>query len=170
MIFFREMIFGEMILENNFRIFIASDHAGFFMKKYLIENFNGGEICDLGTTDSTPCDYPIFAHKLVTELLNYELDCELDKGDARAVGVLLCSTGIGMSIASNRNIYIRAALCFNEEMAMAARRHNDANIIVFGASIIDNETALKCLRLFLSTDFEAGRHARRLDLIRSLGK
>lgn len=131
-------------------VFIASDHAGFELKEYLKTQFN---LLDLGTHDKESCDYPIFAKKLAVRLKND------DKG------ILICGTGIGMSIAANRFKNIRAALCFNEEMASLARQHNDANIIVLGSRIISPETAKNCVDKFLSTDFEGERHQRRLDLI-----
>jgi ribose 5-phosphate isomerase B len=136
------------------KIFIASDHAGFAMKQYLLE-YSGFKMIDLGTDSPESCDYPVFAKKLSDEILNVE----------NGYGVLICNTGIGMTIAANRRRGIRAALCFNEKMAELSRRHNDANIIVFGSGIITNETALNCLRLFFNAEFEAGRHRRRLDLL-----
>ncbi len=131
-------------------IFIASDHAGFELKEYLKTQLN---LLDLGTHSSESCDYPVFAKKLAIKLKND------DKG------ILICGTGIGMSIAANRFKNIRAALCFNEEMATLARQHNDANVLVLGARIISPETAKNCVEKFLSTDFEGGRHRRRLALI-----
>ncbi|MDR0632275.1 MAG: ribose 5-phosphate isomerase B [Holosporaceae bacterium] len=136
------------------KIFIASDHVGFGMKRYLIEK-SEWDLTDLGTDCPESCDYPIFARKLS--------DCVLEAGDN--CGILICSTGIGMSIAANRCVGIRAALCFNEKMAEFSRRHNDANVIVFGANVVNYETAANCLRVFLQTEFEGGRHNRRLKLI-----
>ena len=131
-------------------IFIAADHAGFELKEYLRGCF---KLSDVGTYDNESCDYPIFAKKLVRQMRG------ADKG------ILICGTGIGMSIAANRFKNIRAALCFNEEMATLSRQHNDANVLVLGARIISAETARGCVEKFLSTDFEDGRHQRRLDLI-----
>ncbi|MCR4556144.1 MAG: ribose 5-phosphate isomerase B [Alphaproteobacteria bacterium] len=131
-------------------IFIASDHAGFELKEYLQTQFN---LLDLGTHSAESCDYPVFAKKLVGHL---------KEGDK---GILICGTGIGMSIAANRFKNVRAALCFNEEMAKLTRQHNDANVLVLGARIVSPEIAKNCVEKFLSTDFEGGRHQRRLDLI-----
>lgn len=131
-------------------IFIASDHAGFELKEYLKNHF---DLSDLGTHKSSSCDYPVFAKKLCTQI---------EKNDK---GILICGTGIGMSIAANRFKNIRAALCFNEEMAILSRQHNDANVLVLGARIILAETARGCVENFLSTDFEGGRHQRRLNLV-----
>ncbi|MDR0678455.1 MAG: ribose 5-phosphate isomerase B [Holosporaceae bacterium] len=136
------------------KIFIASDHAGFAMKQYILE-YSGFKIIDLGTNGTEACDYPIFAQELSNKVLKAE----------GSYGILICSTGIGMAIAANRYKGIRAALCFNEQMAELSRRHNDANVIVFGSSVISNETALDCLKLFLDTGFEFGRHLRRLNLL-----
>ena len=130
-------------------IFIASDHAGFALKEELKKQF---ELIDLGTNSADSCDYPIFAKQLIERL------GQNDKG------ILICGTGVGMSIVANRNQNVRAALCFNEEMAKLSRRHNNANVIVFGARIISPATAIECLKIFLSTDFEGGRHLRRLQL------
>ncbi|MBE6447529.1 MAG: ribose 5-phosphate isomerase B [Alphaproteobacteria bacterium] len=129
-------------------LFIASDHAGFLLKEELKKQF---DLIDLGTHSTDSCDYPIFAEKLIRNL------GQNDKG------VLICGTGIGMSIAANRCKNIHAALCFNEEMAKLSRQHNDANVIIFGARIISADVAIKCLKTFLSTDFEGGRHLRRIE-------
>lgn len=131
-------------------IFIASDHAGFELKEYLKNYFN---FSDLGTYENSSCDYPIFAQKMCNQI---------KEGDK---GILICGTGVGMSIAANRFKHVRAALCFNEEMAILSRQHNDANVLVLGARIISAEIARNCVEKFLSTDFEGGRHQRRLDLI-----
>lgn len=136
-------------------IFVASDHAGFKLKEFLKSKFN---LVDLGTNSEEPCDYPIFAGKLTARV----------KPDDK--GILICGSGIGMSIAANRNENIRAALCVNEEMAELARRHNDANVIVLGARIISNKVAQACIEKFLSTEFEGGRHQIRIDLINDLKK
>lgn len=134
-------------------IFIASDHAGFELKEYLKNHF---DLLDLGTNDGMSCDYPVFAKKLCNQIK------ENDRG------ILICGTGIGMSIVANRFKNIRAALCFNEEMAVLSRQHNDANVLVLGARIISAETARNCVEKFLSTNFEGGRHQRRLELINNL--
>jgi ribose 5-phosphate isomerase B len=110
---------------------------------------------DLGTHGTESCDYPIFAQMLVEHVL-------VDKKNR---GILICSTGIGMTIAANRHNGIRAALCLNERMANLSRCHNNSNVISFGSSLVTNEAALGCLKVFLETEFEGGRHARRLGLI-----
>lgn len=145
---------------SNRKILIASDHAGFLLKQYLIQNLKNETMTDLGTCNTESCDYPIFAKRLVDGILSsYHDDC---------YGILICGTGVGMSIAANRNKNIRAAMCFNEKMAEMSRKHNNSNIIVFGACIIEQEIALKCVQIFLKTEFEYGRHERRLHLIDEL--
>lgn len=141
----------------NKKIFIASDHAGFLLKQYLIEKLQSENIIDLGTKNIESCDYPILAQKLVHQILSsYQNEY---------YGILICGTGIGMSISANRKKGIRAALCFNKKMAEMSRKHNNANIIVFGANIINTKTALECVQIFLKTEFEYGRHEHRLYLI-----
>ncbi len=135
-------------------IFIASDHAGFELKQYLIETLKE-DIRDLGTYSAESCDYPVYAHKLTEAVLN----------NANSVGILICGSGVGMSITANRKKGIRAALCANEEIATLSRQHNDANVLVLGARFISKEDALKCVRTFLQTPFEGGRHQRRVELI-----
>lgn len=146
------------------KVFIASDHAGFQMKSELIERIHEYdekiELIDFGTDNSVPCDYPIFANKTVERLARA---ADTDRG------ILICGTGIGMSIAANRNPKIRAALCFSEKMAIMSRKHNNANVIVFGAQMIDCSIAMHCVVAFLRTEFEGGRHARRLALINAAG-
>ena len=134
-------------------VYIASDHAGFHLKRYLIDNLDIHN--DLGTDSSESCDYPVYAKKLVTAVLQ----------SSDNFGILICGSGIGMSIAANRYAGIRAALCLNEEMATLARQHNNANVIVFGERMISPETALNCARRFLSTSFDGGRHLRRIKLL-----
>lgn len=137
-------------------MFIASDHAGFLLKQFLWCSFsNDFEIVDLGTSSFDSCDYPIFAQNLSKKIL--ETDGE--------IGILVCATGIGMSIAANRFVGIRAALCMNEKMAVMARKHNDANVIVFGSNYVSPIIAEKCVNLFINTDFEGERHSMRLKLI-----
>ncbi|GHU12459.1 ribose 5-phosphate isomerase B [Alphaproteobacteria bacterium] len=141
-------------------LFIASDHAGFSLKQFLIEHLE--DVNDIGPFDANPCDYPVFADKLVNELLSSK--CE------KRYGILICGTGIGMSIAANRYDGIRAALCFSREMAVMARRHNDANVIVFGEKNIGTDVALECVRDFLKTEFDGGRHEARLRLMDDLAE
>ena len=136
-------------------VVLAVDHAGFELKAALKEQLSamGYAILDLGTSGPEAVDYP---------------DCANAAAKAMAEGlaaraVLSCGSGIGMSIAANRHSGIRAALCHEAEAARLSRQHNDANVLVLGARVIDPETAKACVEAFFTTDFEAGRHVRRVE-------
>lgn len=133
---------------------IAADHAGFELKSELKVQLAemGYSVLDLGTGGPEMVDYPDFAQALVDALRH---------GPAER-GVLVCGSGIGMSIAANRHSGIRAALCHDPDAARISRQHNDANVLVFGARVIDTELARQCVKTFFNTPFEAGRHARRV--------
>lgn len=136
------------------RIIIASDHGGFeYKQKFIeyIENMNKHTVQDLGPYDDASVDYPDYAHKLCTYIPK----------DAD-VGILLCGTGIGMSIVANRNPNIRAALCKDEKSAILARQHNDANVLCIGARNTELYRARVTLDSFLDTEFEGGRHLNRV--------
>ena len=135
-------------------ILIASDHAGFKLKKILIEELQG-EITfeDLGPFSENSVDYPDYAKKL-----SKKIDLKND-----LIGVLICGSGIGMSMVANRFKNVRAALCMNNKMSMLARQHNNANILVLGSRLISEQEAIKCLLVFLKTNYEGGRHQARLD-------
>jgi len=135
-------------------IAIASDHAGFELKGALKAELEamGHAVLDLGTNSADSVDYPTFADALAEALR-----------DGRAGrGVLVCGTGIGISIAANRHRHVRAALCHDPASARLSRAHNDANVLALGARLIGVETAKDCVRAFFSTAFEGGRHARRV--------
>ena len=136
-------------------IAIASDHAGFDLKSDLAEYMedSGYQILDLGTNGPDSVDYPDFAHALADAL---------EQGKT-IKGVLVCGSGIGISIAANRHEGVRAALIHDALGARMCRQHNNANVIVFGGRMIGPETAKDCLGIFLNTEFEGGRHARRLE-------
>lgn len=142
------------------KITLASDHAGFDYKsqilRYLSENHV--DTIDLGTDGDRSVDYPDYAVKVakrVSEGLN-------DRG------ILICGTGIGMSIVANKFPRVRAALCHNLETAEASRRHNDANILILGARILDLDVALSIVAIWLKTPFEGGRHQKRLDKLQEI--
>ena len=134
-------------------IVLGSDHAGIMLKEqiksYLLEE--GYFILDKGCYTSESCDYPDIA-----ELVCREINSETK-------GILVCGTGIGMSIKANRYNHIRCGLCTNELMAEMTRRHNDANVLAIGARILDNDTSFKIITKFLNTEFEGGRHQKRID-------
>ena len=135
-------------------IAIAADHAGYELKCLLKERLVGlgFKVGDLGTDNTTSVDYPDFARTLAQAL---------DDG-LWTRGILLCGSGIGMSIAANRFSSVRAALVHDEESARLARQHNDANVMVLGARRIDASVAEECLIAFLTIPFEGGRHQRRV--------
>ena len=137
------------------KIVMASDHADCELKSFIQEALTqqGYEIIDCGTNDPTQSvDYPDKAYLLAKSIKRQEADC----------GILLCGSGIGMSIAVNRYPFIRAALVHSEEYARLARQHNNANVLVLGGRFLDKEEANKIVNVFLTTDFEAGRHERRV--------
>lgn len=135
-------------------IAIASDHAGYPLKEALKESLHraGRQVLDLGTNGPESVDYPDFAHALAEAVLS----------GAAARGVVICGTGIGVSIAANRHPGVRAALCHDITSARLARQHNDANVLALGARMIGPEVAQDCLDAFLNTAYEGGRHDRRL--------
>lgn len=135
-------------------IAVACDHAGYDLKRALVEELSllGYEVLDLGTDGPESVDYPDFAYALVKAI--EEGQCES--------GVLVCGTGIGISMAANRHARVRAAPCHDATSARLARQHNDANVLALGARLVGPEVAKDCLRLFLETPFEGGRHGRRV--------
>ena len=136
------------------KILIASDHAGFKLKKILIAELQGEiKFEDLGPFTENSVDYPDYARKL-----SKKIDSKKD-----LIGVLICGSGIGMSMVANRFKNVRAALCMNNKMSMLARQHNNANILVLGSRLISEQEAIKCLLVFLKTNYEGGRHQARLD-------
>ena len=137
----------------NNKIYIASDHAGFALKSKLCEHFKS--LVDLGTNSEESVDYPDFADKLTNEVL---------KG-AGNLGILICGTGVGMSMAANRVKGIRAGLVSNNEIARLIRQHNNANVLVLPGRFMDEEEAIKSVKTFIETEFEAGRHQARIDKI-----
>ena len=136
---------------------IAADHAGVDLKAELIKDLKalGYEPLDLGTHSTDSVDYPDYGHALAQTM---------QEGKAE-MGVAICGSGIGISMAANRHKPIRAALCQSGLEAKLARQHNDANVLCLGARIIGMEKAKDCLRVFLNTRFEGGRHERRVEKI-----
>ena len=139
------------------KIVIASDHAGYSLKEY-IKNFllkKKISIKDVGTKNDESVDYPDYAHKLSKIL----------KKNKKAIGVLICGSGQGMIMTANKHKNIRAAVCYNNKSARLSRLHNNANVIALGSRLISKKTAIKCLNTFMKTDFEGGRHKRRIKKI-----
>jgi ribose 5-phosphate isomerase B len=137
------------------KVAIASDHAGYALKAALktVLAEAGHAVVDLGTDGAGSVDYPDFG---------YAMARAIREGDAER-GVLICGSGIGISIAANRDPAVRAALVHDALGARLARQHNDANVICFGGRMIGEDVAGDCLRLFLATEFEGGRHLRRVE-------
>lgn len=142
------------------KISIGSDHAGFELKEkikeYLLEL--GHECEDFGTSSTESVDYPDFALKVAESVVKKECDR----------GILICGSGLGMSMAANKVPGIRAALCSNPEMAKMSREHNDANVLTIGARLMDENTAKEIVRVWLTTEFAGDRHLRRVNKIRDI--
>jgi ribose 5-phosphate isomerase B len=142
------------------KIAIGSDHAGFVLKEQLRDRLKsqGHDVTDFGTNSTESVDYPDFAEKVSEAVVHGQAD----------KGILICSSGVGMSIAANKINGIRAALGTNEDEVSYVRRHNDANVLAIGAKYTEPALAEKISDVFLSTEFEGGRHARRLEKIKKL--
>ena len=138
------------------KIAIGSDHAGYQLKEILKEELKqkGIEVVDFGCPSEESIDYPDYAHP-VAEYVEQN----------NSHGILICGSGNGISMSANKHQGIRAALCWTEEIAKLARQHNDANIVSLPARFIETETAKKIIEAFLKTDFEGGRHERRVSKI-----
>lgn len=139
----------------NMNIAIASDHGGFEMKQALVKHFaeHGQKLIDLGTDSTNSVDYPDYADKMAEYILAKKAD----------LGILICGTGVGISIAANRHKGIRAALLYNKFVAEKAKQHNNANIIVFGGRTMTVPEVIEYCNIFLNASFEGGRHQQRLD-------
>ncbi|MDO8473077.1 MAG: ribose 5-phosphate isomerase B [Dehalococcoidia bacterium] len=142
------------------RIAFGCDHRALGLKKGLVGYATafGHECADLGCYGEAPVDYPDIAREVGKAVAAGQYD----------KGVLICGTGIGMSMAANRLKEVRAALCHNVFTAGRARQHNDANVLCLGAEVVDAKTAEQVLLMFLNTNFEGGRHARRLEIMKRL--
>src|SRR5215212_5974649 len=139
------------------KILIASDHAGFELKEALERALDtlGYEVEDLGTNSAESTDYADYAHPLARKVSDGEVK----------PGVLLCGTGLGMSYTANRYPHVRAAVAWNPDIAKLAREHNDANVLVVPARFVSDEQGIAILKTWLDTEFEGGRHARRVEKI-----
>lgn len=141
-------------------VMIGSDHAGFSLKeecRVFLEKSGNHQVTDLGVFSLQSSDYPKIAHKMAQAI---------SKGEYSR-GILICGTGIGMSIVANRYKGVRAALCHNLYLVRMSRLHNDANILAMGGRVIGVGLAIEMVELFLETEFEGGRHQSRLDQIDS---
>ena len=137
-------------------ISIGNDHAGVDYKNYIIENINDKHnIKNHGTDAESSVDYPDFAHPVSSDLDNQISD----------LGILICGSGNGVAMTANKYKNVRAALCWNEELAVLAKQHNNANIVCIPARFISKEEALQIVKSFIQTGFEGGRHERRVNKI-----
>jgi len=142
------------------KIAIAADHAGFALKEKLKQRLaaQGHVLVDSGTDSTESCDYPDFARPVAGQVARKQVDR----------GILVCSTGIGMAIAANKISGVRAAPAQSEDEVRLTREHNDANVLTLGARYLDEEQAARLVEIFLDTEFQGGRHARRLSKIEQL--
>ena len=142
------------LIHKRMKLYIGSDHGGLELKHYLMGKFKEGEFIDLGHFDyDKKDDYPEIAHQAAEAILE----------DAGTLGILICSSGLGMSMAANRHPGIRAAVCLSTKMAKLSRQHNNANILCLGGKFINKGRALRILNKFVKTKFEGGRHQRRVE-------
>ncbi len=139
------------------KIFISSDHAGYSLKEQIKKKFKKKYIfLDLGTDNSkVSVNYPDYAHKLCKKVANGN----------KNIGILVCGSGMGMSMAANKHKKIRAAVCYSPKNTKLSRLHNNANIITLGSRLTKKNTAFKCIEIFVNTKFEGGRHKKRVKKI-----
>ena len=144
--------------KRQFTIFIGADHRGFELKGRIMVTLRklGHEVVDAGSYDAAPCDYPAISYEVATNVVRMK----------NARGILLCLTGIGHSIAANKVPGAYAALCYNKEAAVLSRQHNNANILVLGANFVPENKMHDLIETWLTTEFEGGRHLRRLKQIK----
>ena len=139
------------------KIFISSDHAGYNLKELIKKKFSMKfDFLDLGTNNSNKSvNYPDYAHKL----------CKKVSNSSNNMGILVCGSGMGMSMAANKHKKIRAAVCYSVKNTKLSRLHNNANIITLGSRLTNKNTAFKCIEVFVNTKFEGGRHKKRVKKI-----
>ena len=139
------------------KLFISSDHAGYNLKEQIKKKFNKKfSFIDLGTHNSKiSVNYPDYAHKLCKKVAN----------NSKNMGILVCGSGMGMSMAANRHKKIRAAVCYSVKNTKLSRLHNNANVITLGSRLTKKNTAFKCIDVFIKTRFEGGRHNKRVKKI-----
>ncbi|MDC3036503.1 ribose 5-phosphate isomerase B [Candidatus Pelagibacter sp.] len=139
------------------KIFISSDHAGYHLKELIKKKFKYKfKFEDMGTDNSeTSVNYPLYAHKL----------CRKVSTNSKNMGILVCGSGMGMSMAANKHKKIRAAVCYSTKNTKLSRLHNNANVITLGSRLTKKNTAFKCIEIFMKTKFEGGRHTKRVKKI-----
>ena len=148
--------------KERYTIFIGADHRGFELKTRIAASLKklGHEVVDAGSYDPAPCDYPAISYEVATHVARMK----------KARGILLCLTGIGHSIAANKVPGAYAALCYNKEAAVLSRQHNNANILVLGANFVPERKMIELIETWLTTEFEGGRHLRRVKQIKAIEK
>jgi ribose 5-phosphate isomerase B len=144
-----------MATDKKLKLAIGADHAGFDYKEMLKDYLNDYEVKDFGTYGTASVDYPDFAHPVAKAVEEKEFD----------LGILICGSANGVAITANKHQHIRAALCWENEVAALARMHNNANIICIPARFVSEDVAKQMVTTFLTTDFEGGRHGNRVDKI-----
>lgn len=139
------------------KIAIGNDHSAVDFKNQIVSYLEseGHEVLNYGTNESCSVDYPVYAKKVCEAVLDNEAD----------FGILICGTGIGISIAANKVKGIRAALLYNEYSARLTKMHNNANVIAFGARVMGIDLAISCIKAYMQAEFEGGRHKRRVDML-----
>ncbi len=139
------------------KVAIGSDHVGFSLKEIVIDYLKSTkiDIIDVGANSADRTDYPIYAKKVANLVRNKEVE----------YGILICGTGVGMSIAANKHKGIRAVVCSEPYSAAASKRHNDANILCFGARVVGTELAFNIVDSFLEANYEGGRHQKRIEML-----
>jgi len=139
------------------KIAVASDHAGYEMKEFIVDYLKAKniDVVNLGTDSESSVDYPLYADKVAAHVLAKKAD----------LGVLVCGTGIGISIRANRHKGIRAALLYSDDVAVLVRKHNDANVMVFGGRTMTRDDVAHRIDLFLTAQYEGGRHQKRIELL-----
>ena len=142
------------------KITVGCDHAAYEMKLEVIRHLRerGYEVIDVGTNSSESCDFPVFAHAV----------CKNIQDGVTELGILICGTGIGMSMAANKHHGIRAAVCSDTFSARLTRMHNNANVLCFGARVVGTGLALDLVDSFLDAAFEGGKHQRRIDMVNAI--
>lgn len=144
-------------MESNKVIALGCDHAGFAYKEAVIKLLNdkGFEVANKGTDSLDSVDYPDFVHPVAQDVTNGSVAC----------GIVMCGSGNGVAMTANKHANVRAALCWNKELAMLARQHNNANVLAVPVRFISEEVALEMVAAFIDTEFEGGRHQRRVEKI-----
>jgi len=145
---------------NTKKITVGCEHAAYDMKLEVIRHLEerGYEVLDVGTNSSQSCDFPVFAHAV----------CKNVQDGVTELGILICGTGIGMSMAANKHHGIRAAVCSDTFSARLTRMHNNANVLCFGARVVGIGLALDLVDNFLDAEFEGGKHQRRIDMVNAI--